>query len=586
MSFRYYQPPKVTPKQESDDSSDSESDAGHRRRSRNEISANKAALNKRAGACVHCKSLKVKCNFIAGQEPCQRCMVNKLECVVYGRKKRRAVATHEELVLRSHRQDQEISQLLRQFDQLTVERQRSLWLSKACRGPISEDSSQTSSRSSEGGKEALAWSSSYGHRSPNNAGYPTHAPLGSPPAPRRPSSLEWLHYYPDSSVNERSPLPELVATGFVSSDDVQRLFNLFFDHINPYFSILDPNLHTPTKLLWHHHFLFTIVCTCAARIDEHYFKIYPAFVEVARTCAGNALVQANKDVADCQAFLLCAVYQTPKKKWEDQRGWLYMGIAFTLAQELNLGNVNPVPGMSEREHLNRIRTWLNCYCVDWSHATQFGKPAMISVDDFTARSCREWYRSSSCNLAIDVHLVAYVEMLRTMGHFKKEMTRPNLRIEEVLRIAFSCYDRLATLSREWSVRFAEHPEADAWMCPYRSDLNRMINAYNRLVVLSYGFQKAVAAKGVSRDEKIVRMCIETAKEVIDGMTKKLYYTGMLKYSMDPDFCSIFSTRSFPFCYFPQTKTTSSTLWSTWSRFFNRIKLSSASDMHLLFMPDT
>lgn len=122
-----------------------------------------------------------------------------------------------------------------------------------------------------------------------------------------------------------------------------------------------------------------------------------------------------------------------------------MGIAFTyvtsdcavlstyqgacrLAQELNLGNVNPEPGMSEREHLNRIRTWLNCYCVDWSHATQFGKPAMISVDDFTARSCREWYRSSRCNLAIDVHLVAYVEMLRTMGHFKREMARPGLRI--------------------------------------------------------------------------------------------------------------------------------------------------------------
>ena len=71
------------------------------------------------------------------------------------------------------------------------------------------------------------------------------------------------------------------------------------------------------------------VCACAARIDEHYFKIYPALVEVARTCAGNALVQGKKTVADCQAFLLCAVYQTPKKKWEDQRGWLYMGIAFT-----------------------------------------------------------------------------------------------------------------------------------------------------------------------------------------------------------------------------------------------------------------
>ena len=52
MSFRYYQPPKVTPKQESDESSDSESDSGRRRRSRKETSANKAALNKRYGLDV------------------------------------------------------------------------------------------------------------------------------------------------------------------------------------------------------------------------------------------------------------------------------------------------------------------------------------------------------------------------------------------------------------------------------------------------------------------------------------------------------------------------------------------------------
>jgi len=415
-----------------------------------------------------------------------------------------------------------------------VDRQRSFWLSKANnKGPFSEGSSQTSSRSSEGGKEAFARSSSYGHRSSDNVGYPTPAPIGSPPVPGRVSAAEWLQYFPDSSVNERSPLPEIAASGLVAPGDILNLLKLYFDHINPYFSILDPGLHTPTRLFWHHQFLLTIVCTAAARIDGHYYDIYPALLEVGRTTAGNALVQGKKSVADCQAFLLCGVYQATKKKWEDQRGWLYMGIAFTLAQELNLGNTNPEPGMSEREHLNRIRTWLNCYCVDWSHATQFGKPAMISVDDFTARSCREWYRSSSYSLAIDVHLVAYVEILRTMGHFKKEMARPSLCIEEILNATFIYCDRLEALSKEWSERFADHPQADAWMCHYRSDLNRMINAYNRLVVLSYGFQKAVAAKGVSREDRIVRMCIETAKEVIQGMTKKLYgHTGMLRYSMD------------------------------------------------------
>jgi hypothetical protein len=45
---------------------------------------------------------------------------------------------------------------------------------------------------------------------------------------------------------------------------------------------------------------------------------------------------------------------------------------------------------------------------------------MIPVEDYTARQSRDWYRSSQHNLPIDIHLVAYVEVLQTMGRFKIE----------------------------------------------------------------------------------------------------------------------------------------------------------------------
>lgn len=150
---------------------------------------------------------------------------------------------------------------------------------------------------------------------------------------------------------------------------------------------------------------------------------------------------------------------------------------YSLAQELKLYDPAPDPRISEREQLNRARTWLNCYCVDGSHATQFGKPAMLSVDDPFARNCRDWYRSSRYNLAIDVHLVAYVELLRKMGHFKKDVAAPKLGVvrnttvsnttsfrphvqDKILDIVWHYHGELSNLYREWSKRFDDHPQAD------------------------------------------------------------------------------------------------------------------------------
>ena len=43
--------------------------------------------------------------------------------------------------------------------------------------------------------------------------------------------------------------------------------------------------------------------------------------------AGEALVMGSKSVETVQAFLLLAVYPVPKKKWTDDRSWLFMGTA-------------------------------------------------------------------------------------------------------------------------------------------------------------------------------------------------------------------------------------------------------------------
>lgn len=58
-------------------------------------------------------------------------------------------------------------------------------------------------------------------------------------------------------------------------------------------------------------------------------------MEFARDAAGNALVDGNRGIDVCQAYLLMAVYPVPKKKWAEDRSWLLMGVAIRCVQILS-----------------------------------------------------------------------------------------------------------------------------------------------------------------------------------------------------------------------------------------------------------
>lgn len=95
-----------------------------------------------------------------------------------------------------------------------------------------------------------------------------------------------------------------------------------------------------------------------------------------------------------------------------------------MAIELGL-NQPPPPTCNERERLNRTRTWLNCYCVDASHAIQFGKIPMLNLNDHAARTSRDWYKSSPMNMPFDVHLCGYVQILILMAEWRSTVGEGN-----------------------------------------------------------------------------------------------------------------------------------------------------------------
>lgn len=163
----------------------------------------------------------------------------------------------------------------------------------------------------------------------------------------------------------------------------------------------------------------------------------------AKTAAAAALIGGTKSIEMAQAYLLLAVYGLPARRWEEDRAWFYGGLASRIATDLALsrtsssvdegrrgtsaGGGTVLGERHAREKLNRIRTWLNCWNVDRSSSTQFGKPTGLEEEEVVRMATevaggRGWWRGSEWNHQYDVHMVWYTELLRVMSRFHERVS--------------------------------------------------------------------------------------------------------------------------------------------------------------------
>ena len=47
----------------------------------------------------------------------------------------------------------------------------------------------------------------------------------------------------------------------------------------------------------------------------------------AQLTAGTTLITGRKNVEVCIAYILLSLYPVPKRRWDEDRGWIYLGLA-------------------------------------------------------------------------------------------------------------------------------------------------------------------------------------------------------------------------------------------------------------------
>ncbi|KAH9162835.1 fungal-specific transcription factor domain-containing protein [Lactarius sanguifluus] len=341
-----------------------------------------------------------------------------------------------------------------------------------------------------------------------------------------------------SLIDKISP-PDILVHKLVTPEDVEKLFDIFYTRINPFISLLDPKLHTPALTFSRCPFLFTVVCAIASRYSDKP-EVYPIAMHFAKSAAANALVDGWKSVELCQAYILMSIYAVPARRWEEDRSWLYTGLAIRIATDLNLHLLpqkKPTTEQQELEMLNRTRVWIICFNLDKSTATQFGKPSTLK-EDYIMRRSLEWYKASNHNHPYDVHIIAYSSLFRIINQFHQkvfsDLNVPNgLNRSIDFREVTLEYDQLLHNCREeWAERFARDSDPNDPACEFRAKLLPFYSNYAMLVMFSFGFQEAFLRGFQAGDEFFFSRSLDCAKTVVTVLVDTLVPTGYIRFAPD------------------------------------------------------
>ncbi|KAJ6619677.1 hypothetical protein B0H10DRAFT_1946520 [Mycena sp. CBHHK59/15] len=279
--------------------------------------------------------------------------------------------------------------------------------------------------------------------------------------------------------------PHILTRGLITPLEAEKLFDIYFRHMNLSVSLLDPVLYAPQN-------------TCYR--SPFYLRL---------------------------GYILMSLYPVPARRWEEERGWLYLGLAIRMATDLNLHLPNTAKPINEnhaREMLNRTRVWLNCFNLDRSTGSQYGKAPTINNNDYMANHSEDWWHSSPYNMQnFDIHICAYNSELKVMAAFMAKIysdpshpTGLNKNVD-FERVASETDEELKRLADKWRLVLDQTDMTDP-QNRFRTGLLKLAYSYARLVALSFGFQHAFGKSHTDENPFLMR-CLAAATDVVTAIVE-------------------------------------------------------------------
>ncbi|KZT69156.1 hypothetical protein DAEQUDRAFT_727049 [Daedalea quercina L-15889] len=481
------------------------------------------------GACVQCKTLKIRCEFIPEEATCVRCRAIGTECVSRGRKKRKPALTQEELQQRSKSQDLQIQSLLLRLDETKARSKVLDCLVQAQAEAASlgrgadDDTSTNASRCRHATFSGLMSSSSSLFEAPSD--------------PRLMGQHNYVNCYAASFANSNQP--SILQSGLLGPRDIAALFGIYFDKIHPSFALLDPAIHTPQYLMEKSPLLFTMILAIATRHWQHRPKLHGLAMTYACQAVTQAFIDHCHSIETCQAYILLTMFPVPFQRWFENRSWLLIGASIRVAHHLRLDFPPPLE-LPERERLNRIRTWFYIMTADTSNCIQRGKTPAKARNDYVSQVFDVWYRCSPSNLSFDIYVTAYLDVMKLtsklLDSIRPDKSNPDLWKEpDVLALVREYDRRVANRSSHWQQRLREQKIKMAWSERSKRDIRlNLLFSVQRLIVLGAGVYWSLK-KGTTLSVDLFDSCVAISRTILRAHVEQLWPSGHLRYAIEPQY---------------------------------------------------
>lgn len=334
--------------------------------------------------------------------------------------------------------------------------------------------------------------------------------------------------------------PKLLRKGLIEPPEVDKLFAIFYEKLNPSINLLDETLHKPATTFARCPLLFTVVCAVASRYHTERPELYSIAMHFAMTSAASSLTDSKKSVELCQAYLLLSLWPLPCRKYDEDRAWIYLGLAIRMAMDLNLHipvDIEAANEEQEREILNRTRTWIVCFNMDRSTSAQLGKPMTIR-ENYLIHKSEDWYRRSKYNTPYDIHLCQITALMRIMSRAQDTIyadvnTPSGIKEDLDLRqTAFEFDDEIVAWEQRSAALLAAEETSDDPRCRYRRHLLPFYANYSRLVILSFGFQYSLSMGLLTPGDDLITRCLDAAQKVIAMMVNDPVMRPYLRHAPD------------------------------------------------------
>lgn len=233
-------------------------------------------------------------------------------------------------------------------------------------------------------------------------------------------SKSTIKYWPG---NEIPPTEyKVITNNILNWTEVENLFEIYFKGFAQYFLVLDPSFHTIELVAQRSNVLLTTICALASRCYPARPTLHKELFELANTLISTSIADGIQSIELIQSLLLLAMWPLPMSRWEDGKSWMFSGIAFRMATELNLHELesekNELKFQSThflqaetiaKEIRNQERCYLTCFSVDQSFSTMRGKPTVLSVTSLI-RDWNNWIKSPICK-RWEVGICAFVDLM-------------------------------------------------------------------------------------------------------------------------------------------------------------------------------